>query len=89
MGSACELEVAEVVGRRALNENPSRGSFSQDILSLGILLASPGNNLLLLLCHAALGREVILVRSPRGKEAGQEVHSTRHLHSVGSGGPGL
>ena len=89
MGSACELEVAEGVGRRALNENLSRGSFSQDILSLGILLASPGNNLLLLLCYVALGREVMLVRSPRGKEGDQEVHSIRHLRSVGSGGPGL
>ena len=49
MGSACELEVAEGVGRRALNEN-----LSQDILSLGNLLASPGNNLLLLLCLLAI-----------------------------------
>ena len=90
VGSACELAEAEGLGRTALNENPSLGSFSQDILSHGnLLLASPGNTLLLLLCYAVLGREAILVRSPRGKEEDQEVHSTRHPQTVGSGGPGL
>ena len=89
VGSAYELAEAEGLGRIALNENPSRESFSQDILFHGNLLASPGNTLLLLFCYAASGREAILVHSPHGKDWDQEVHSTRHLQSVGSGGPGL
>ena len=80
VGSACEVEEAEVEGGRFLHGSPSHG----DLLLL--LLASRGNSLL---CSAALGREATLVRSLRGKEEGdQEAHSTRPHHIVGSG-PGL
>ena len=90
VGSACELAEAEGLGRTALNENSFLGSFSQDNLSHGNLLASPGNTLLLLLlCCAALGREATVVRIPHGKDWDLVVHSTRHLQSVGSGGLGL
>ena len=88
VGSVDGSVVAEVVGRTALGESSSRGIPSQDIPSRGSLLASPGNSLLHLLCHAALmSIQVKAACIPHGKE-GQEVHSSPRHHSAGSG-PGL